>query len=320
MNKNIIIGVDIGGTTVKIGILQSTGEIIEKWEIETTKSNDGKIVIDQIWSSVLAKLTTLELDTNDVLGIGIGAPGFIDGENGYVYEAVNIGWKEFNLRDYMTSKTGLPVYVENDANIAALGENWLGAGHKAKDVIAVTLGTGVGGGIIAKGKILNGINGTAGEIGHIIVDPNGYACNCGRTGCLETIASATGVVRQAMKIIENKPSSPLALQYAQNGKITSKLIFDLAKQGDKDCNHIIDYTANTLGMALANLAVTINPSMILIGGGMSNAGEQLLQPIKDSFTKYALRRTSEACEIKIAELGNDAGIIGAAYLVQQNLA
>ncbi|MBC5637209.1 ROK family glucokinase [Ornithinibacillus sp. BX22] len=318
MNKSIIVGVDIGGTTVKIGILKASGEIMQKWEIETNKSSDDTAVMNDIWESVLGRLTELAIDLHNVLGIGIGAPGFIDGEKGYVYEAVNLGWKDFNLADYMSSKTGLPVYVENDANIAVLGENWLGAGNQSNDILAVTLGTGVGGGVIAGGKIINGVNGTAGEIGHITVDPNGYPCNCGRKGCLETIASATGIVRQAEKFMEDDPSCKLAQIQNQYGAITAKHIFELAANGDENSIQIVNHTADILGLVLANLAVTVNPSKILIGGGVSKAGDQLLQPIKKSFTKYALARTSRACEIRIAELGNDAGIIGAAYLVIEN--
>ncbi|WP_042145929.1 ROK family glucokinase [Paucisalibacillus sp. EB02] len=318
MNKNNIVGVDIGGTTVKIGLLKDDGKIIKKWEIETKKSNDGTQVIDDIWNSVLVTLKELSIDLNQVLGIGIGAPGFIDGKKGYVYEAVNLGWKNFKLSDYMSDKSGLPVFVENDANIAVIGENWLGAGNQSKDVIAVTLGTGVGGGIITGGKILNGANGTAGEIGHIIVDLNGYDCNCGRKGCLETIASATGIARQAMQIVEDKPTSKLAVVFQENNTITSKDVFELAALGDEDCNQIINHTADVIGFALANLSITLNPSKILIGGGVSKAGNQLLQTINKYFTKYALPRIREACELRIAELGNDAGIIGAAYLVKNH--
>ncbi|WP_010096989.1 ROK family glucokinase [Ornithinibacillus scapharcae] len=316
MNKNVIVGVDIGGTTVKIGLLQNSGQIIEKWEIPTKRSEQGTDVIDDIWSSVVSRLEEQDINLETVLGIGIGAPGFIDSENGYVFEAVNIGWKDFKLTEYMSSLSGLPVYVENDANIAVLGENWLGAGGQAKDVIAVTLGTGVGGGIIASGKILNGDNGTAGEIGHITVDPNGYTCNCGRKGCLETIASATGIARQAMNVIHEKPTSPLAEVYQVNQTITSKDVFELAATGDVDSIEIVNHTADVIGFVLSNLAVTLNPSKILIGGGVSKAGDAILQPIKNYFTKYALPRTSEACELRIAELGNDAGIVGAAYLVK----
>lgn len=316
MNKNVIVGVDIGGTTVKIGLLSNSGQIIEKWEIPTKKSEQGTEVIDDIWSSVVGRLKEHSINLETVLGIGIGAPGFIDSENGYVFEAVNIGWKDFKLTDYMSSKSGLPVYIENDANIAVLGENWLGTGDQANDVIAVTLGTGVGGGIIASGKILNGVNGTAGEIGHITVDPDGYRCNCGRKGCLETIASATGIARQAIELANEKPTSQLYKVYQSKQTITSKDVFELAASGDQDSIAIVNHTASVIGLVLANLAVTLNPSKILIGGGVSKAGDAILQPIKKYFTKYALPRTSEACELRIAELGNDAGIVGAAYLVK----
>lgn len=319
MNKNVIVGVDIGGTTVKIGLIRNSGEIIEKWEIPTKRSEQGTEVIDDIWSSVVIRLEENAINLETLLGIGIGAPGFIDSENGYVFEAVNIGWKDFNLTEYMSNKTGLPVYVENDANIAVLGENWLGAGDRASDVIAVTLGTGVGGGIIASGKIVNGDNGTAGEIGHITVEPNGIQCNCGRKGCLETIASATGIARQAMKVIDEKPNSPLAQVYKEKQTITSKDVFDLAATGNEESIAIVNHTAEVIGLVLANLAVTLNPSKILIGGGVSKAGDAILQPINKYFTRYALPRTREACELRIAELGNDAGIVGAAYLVMSSL-
>lgn len=190
--REIIIGVDIGGTTVKIGFIKENGDILGKWEIPTNISNAGKLIVDDVWNSITTKLTEFSVEKSSVLGLGVGAPGFIDAAIGYVHEAVNIGWKDFNLADQLKEKSGLPVFVENDANVAALGENWTGAGNQAKNLIAVTLGTGVGGGIIVDGTILSGANGMAGEIGHMTVDPAGYPCNCGRSGCLETIVSATG--------------------------------------------------------------------------------------------------------------------------------
>ncbi|GIO27518.1 ROK family glucokinase [Ornithinibacillus bavariensis] len=319
MNKNVIVGVDIGGTTVKIGFISLNGDFNQKWEVDTDTSNGGANILKNIWDSIVEKAASFSIEISEIAGIGIGAPGFIDGEKGYVFDAVNIGWKEYPLAAELSKLSGLPVYLENDANIAVLGENWLGAGENADNVIAITLGTGVGGGIITNGKIVNGVNGTAGEIGHITVEPDGYQCNCGRKGCLETIASATGIARQAMKIIEKKPASKLAEIYNVTQKITSKDIFELAKSGDADSKQIIEHTADIIGLTIANLAMTLNPSKILIGGGVSKAGEQLLQPIKNAFTKYALPRVSEACEIRIAELGNDAGMIGAAYLVKSHL-
>lgn len=314
-----IIGLDIGGTTVKIGLLNESGDRIEKWEIPTNNKNQGIYIIDDIWHSISKHLDALQINKQSILGIGVGAPGFVDGKTGMVYEAVNIGWKNFELAEQLKEISSMPVFVENDANLAALGENWKGAGDQASDLILITLGTGVGSGVIANGAILKGRNGTAGEIGHIIVDPNGYPCNCGRIGCLDTIASATGIVHQAMDLIAEKPSSTLATYYHKNGNLNSKDVFYLAGKGDVLCEQIINRTANMLASTLASAAAIINPSKIIIGGGLSQAGNQLLNVITAYFQKDTLTRTSEVCDIKIAELGNDAGIIGAAYLVQQQL-
>ncbi|GAB3051133.1 ROK family glucokinase [Virgibacillus ainsalahensis] len=317
--SEVMMGIDIGGTTVKIGMINDNGKILKKWEIPTNKSNKGLTIIDDIWESIVDQLEELNVDKSSVLGLGVGAPGFIDGETGHVYEAVNIGWENFDLAELLKKKSGLPVFVENDANIAVLGENWKGAGDQAKNLIAITLGTGVGGGIIANGQILNGENGMAGEIGHITVEADGNLCNCGRRGCLETIVSATGIVRQAMNKIDQNPESMLAKHFQQTGDISSKDVFDLAKQGDTLSNTIIDHNSQTLGRIIANMGTVINPSKVLIGGGVSKAGDQLINGISKAFHRYALKRVSEICEIKAAQLGNDAGIIGGAFLVKQKL-
>lgn len=311
----MIIGVDIGGTSIKIGVLDQHGTIQCKWEIPTSTANNGATIVQDIWGSISHKLESSEM--KQIIGIGIGAPGFIDGATGFVYEAVNIGWKNLHLAKQFSEIANLPVFVENDANIAVLGENWKGAGNQSENLIALTLGTGVGGGIIANGTILNGVNGTAGEIGHITVDPDGYPCNCGKNGCLETIASATGIVRQAMERVKANTNSKLATYLQQSGTITSKDVFSLARESDPDCQAILERTGDVLGYAIASLATVINPSAILIGGGVSKAGDQLLSIINTAFHQYALPRVSEVCALKIAQLGNDAGIIGAAYLVKQ---
>ncbi|SFA71073.1 glucokinase [Lentibacillus halodurans] len=318
MGKSII-GVDIGGTTVKIGIIDNDGNIMDKWEIPTDKANYGASVISDIWASISEKLDQRNMNSETIKGIGIGAPGFIDSASGYVYEAVNIGWKHLPLANELQAASGLPVFAANDANAAVLGENWKGAGENAKNLVALTLGTGVGGGIIVNGNILSGENGTGGEIGHTTIDPNGYWCNCGRRGCLETIASATGMVRQAMDKMEQEPESSLASRYKINGAITAKDIFELSKKGDVSCKEIIAYTADVLGFTIANAAIIINPSKILIGGGVSQAGGNFIQLIDHAFRQYALSRVSDVCELNTARLGNDAGIIGAAFLVRQNL-
>lgn len=312
-----IIGIDIGGTTIKIGVIYHHGGIFKKWEIPTNTSNEGKSIIDDIWRSLDQRLQEELIDRVNILGIGIGAPGFLDVESGFVFEAVNIGWKNVALADQLKKRSGLPVFLENDANVAVLGENWKGAGNQAKNVIAITLGTGVGGGIIANGTVVDGENGMAGEIGHMTIDPNGYPCNCGRRGCLETIVSATGIVRQATQVISENPTSKLAAFVKKHGWVTTKDIFQLAEAGDKLSEGIIQHTAEILGMFIANMAVTLNPSKVLIGGGVSKAGKPLLNKIVAVFDTYALPRAGEVCDIKIAQLGNDAGIIGSAFLVKQ---
>lgn len=317
--KSYILGIDIGGTAIKIGVINDNGSIHSKWEIPTNIGNKGETIATDAWSSIVEQLNLLNIEKDSIQGIGIGAPGFIDEKTGFVYKAVNIGWEDFDLANQFSELSGLPVFVANDANVAALGENWVGAGNQADNLIAVTLGTGVGGGIIANGAMISGENGTAGEIGHITIDPDGYPCNCGRKGCLETITSATGMVRQAIDLIEKNPESDLAEYYQKHGEITTKDIFNLAKQGDPFSEQIIDHTADVLGFAISNIATVINPSKILVGGGVSLAGETFINKIENCFRKYALPRVSDICEFKIAELGNDAGMIGAAYLVKERL-
>lgn len=317
---NVLIGVDIGGTTVKIGFFTEEGLILDKYEIPTNKNSKGVQIIPDIVQSINGKIKDLSLSKKTIMGIGVGAPGFIVGESGMVEEGVNIGWKVVNLGSELGGQLQLPVFVENDANLAALGENWMGSGNQSRNFVAITLGTGVGGGIIANGQLLSGVNGTAGEIGHITVDPNGYPCNCGKNGCLETVASATGIAKQAMEIIGVKPLSNLGKHFKEHGRITAKDVFDLASAGDQDCLQIIVRTGDVLGLVLSNIATIVNPSKIVIGGGVSKAGKPLLDAIKHSFTIYALERLTRVCDIDTAQLGNDAGIYGAAYLVKERKA
>jgi len=314
----LIIGVDIGGTSVKVGLINYDGEIVYKWEIPTNKDHQGRGIVDDVWNSITETLSKQNIGKR-IIGIGVGAPGFVNRKTGIVEEAVNIGWKNFELRDAFHHLSDLPVFIENDANLAALAENWQGRGEQSEDAMFITLGTGVGGGIIVNGEIMNGVNGTAAELGHILVDLNGSRCNCGRTGCLETIASATGIVRQSMDEVSNNPNGALAYHYKRHGKLEAKDVFNLAEDGDMASENIIDKTMDVLGLAIANTAVIINPSQIIIGGGVSKAGERLLSKINRSFKKYALPRIIECCELRLAELGNDAGIIGAAYLVKKGL-
>lgn len=317
--EKILIGVDIGGTTIKIGMITYEGELIEKWEIPTDKRDGANRIPNDIWESITSKLQNHSIDESTITGIGVGAPGFVDTKTGDVSIAVNIGWRDFELGTSLHKLSKIPVYVDNDANIAALGENWKGSGNLAENLIAITLGTGVGAGIIANGTVINGTNGTAGEIGHITVEKIGGApCNCGRTGCLETVTSATGIARQATEAVVAGKETSLNERYQAKRQLTAKDVFELAKAGDNVAKEIIAHVTDVLGYTIANVATVINPSKIVIGGGVSKAGEDLLQPLRKAFEQYALSRINEGCEFVIAELGNDAGIYGGAYLVKQN--
>lgn len=321
MDEKWLVGVDLGGTTIKMAFVNHYGEIVDKWEIPTDISEKGKNIPTDIAKAIDQKLVDLGQSKNKLEAIGIGAPGPVNSANGSLYVAINLGWSNFPLKDRLEMETSLPVVVDNDANIAAIGEMWKGAGDGAKDLVCVTLGTGVGGGIIANGSIVRGVNGAAGEIGHVTSVPEeGAPCNCGKTGCLETVASATGVVRLAMHTLETTTtSSVLRKTHSDNKVITAKMIFDAAKAQDELALHIVNELAFHLGLALANLANGLNPEKIVIGGGVSKAGDTLLTPLKEQFKRFAFPRVAQGAELTIATLGNDAGVIGGAWLAKERM-
>ncbi|OIK13721.1 ROK family glucokinase [Bacillus sp. MUM 13] len=317
MNKWIM-GIDLGGTTIKLAFISVYGEIVHKWEIPTDISENGKHITIDIAKAIDDKLSELGESKSKIVGIGMGAPGPVNYVTGSIYEAVNLGWTDYPLKDLLEVETSLPAVIDNDANLAAVGEMWKGAGKGAKDIVCVTLGTGVGGGVIANGMLIHGISGAAGEIGHITVVPDGGApCNCGKTGCLETVTSATGIVRLAAEAIKESDGTSLAAEKIKNGEIlSSKLIFDCAEKGDQLSLAVVDKVAGYLGLALANVANVLNPEKIVIGGGVSKAGEVLIAPVREAFKRHAFTRVRESAEITAATLGNDAGVIGAAWLVK----
>ncbi|WP_071392962.1 ROK family glucokinase [Bacillus tuaregi] len=316
MEEKWLVGVDLGGTTIKMAFISQAGEILHSWEIPTDRREKGKDIPLSIARSIDQKLDELKKSKIQIAGIGIGAPGPVN-EDGSLEVAINLGWRNFPLQEILERETSLPVTVENDANVAALGEMWKGAGHGAKNMLCVTLGTGVGGGIIVNGEIVHGANGAGGEIGHVTSVPVGGApCNCGKNGCLETIASATGIVRLAR---EELSSSVEESQLRAHEEISAKLVLDAAKEGDSLANRVIEQVAFHLGLALANLANGLNPEKIVIGGGVSKAGDTLLQPVRAIFTPFAFPRVAQAAEIVPATLGNQAGVIGAAWLAKQKL-
>ncbi|MCR4618930.1 MAG: ROK family glucokinase [Lachnospiraceae bacterium] len=309
------VGVDIGGTTVKIGIFEENSKILDKWEIPTVKTNAGKQIITDVSNSVKSKLSEHGISMSDVLGLGVGAPGAVD-ENGFMCGgAVNLGWEPFNLREAFEKELGgITVKAANDANVAAFGEMWQGGGRGHSDMVAVTLGTGVGGGIIVNGKILAGATGAGGEIGHIhLEDDEPDTCGCGGHGCLEQYASATGIVRLAKRRLagDDMPS------VLRDGEVSAKTVFDAVKAGDKLAIEVAEKFGYYCGKGLAAVANVVNPQVFVIGGGVSKAGDILIKYIEPSFLKYAFPPCRGA-KFAMAELGNDAGIVGAAGMIINN--
>ncbi|WP_040208018.1 ROK family glucokinase [Neobacillus jeddahensis] len=322
MANQWIAGVDLGGTTTKIAFITMNGEIVYKWEITTDNSNEGQNITANIAKAIDEKLLQLGQAKENVIGIGMGAPGPVDYETGIILNVVNLGWKDnYPLKDSLELATSLPAVVENDANCAALGEMWKGAGNGAKNLVCVTLGTGVGGGVIANGQIIQGVNGAAGEIGHLTVIPEGGApCNCGKTGCLETVASATGIVRLALKELNNdEVAGELHDIFLKNGKITAKDVFDTARNGDPLAKKVLADVTFHLGFVLANIGNTLNPEGIVLGGGVSKAGNILLDSVNESFAKFAFSAVKNSTKLALATLGNDAGVLGGAWLIKNKL-
>ncbi|MFP4698196.1 MAG: ROK family glucokinase [Eubacteriales bacterium] len=307
-------GVDVGGTTIKLGLFNNKGDMIDKWEILTNKENKGNNILSDISRTVRDRIKERKIEKEDVIGIGMGVPGPVDAD-GVVYKCVNLGWGVFNVRQVLEKLTNLTVKAGNDANVAALGEMWQGGGKGYKDVVLFTLGTGVGGGVILGGQMVNGANGSAGELGHMtIVLDEGENCNCGKTGCLETVASATGIVRETKKYLE-KSNEESVLR--TSNRLSARVVFDAAKNGDKVAIKMVEQLGNHLGLATAHIANVLNPEVFVIGGGVSKAGNILIDVITKNFKKYAFHAVRDT-EFRLATLENDAGMIGAAKLILEN--
>ncbi len=311
-SAKVIFGVDIGGTSVKLGYFSAEGELLDKWEIKTRTENGGENILKDIAGSVKAKMEEKGISTADVVGVGMGVPGPVR-EDGTVVRCVNLGWGIFNAADELSGLLGgVKVKVGNDANMAALGEMWMGGGKGHDTIVMVTLGTGVGGGIILNGKMIAGINGAGGEIGHMTMDVNETAvCNCGKRGCLEQYASATGIVRLANNALaaSDRPSCLRDLE-----KVTAKDVFDAAKAGDALAMEQVEALGMKLGLAAAQIACVVDPEVFVIGGGVSKAGDILIKVTEKYFREYAFHACRETA-FTLASLGNDAGIYGGARAV-----
>ena len=304
-------GIDVGGTSVKCGLFQTDGVLVEKWEIPTRKENSGEAILPDIAKTILDKIAERKLDKEEIDGVGIGVPGPVN-ERGEVPCAVNLFWGFKEVTKELTELTGLPSKAGNDANVAALGEAWKGAAAGAKNVILVTLGTGVGGGIIVDGKIIDGSRGYGGVIGHMTVDPfDDRVCNCGKTGCLELYASATGIVYETKKALKDFKE---ATSLRDLDEVTAKDIFDAAKEGDTFAKERVDELGQKLALAAGNIALMVDPEVFVIGGGVSRAGQILLDAVNAHFKKYTFGKAQETGFV-LATLGNDAGIYGAASLM-----
>lgn len=303
-------GVDIGGTTVKMGLLDTTGEILDKWEIITKTEDEGQAILPDIAESILSKTKERGLNKEDIVGIGVGVPAPVT-EDGIVNGSANLGWTYKEVKRELEELTGIPSVIGNDANVAALGEMWKGGGSGEKNMVMITLGTGVGGGVIINGKVITGEHGAGGEVGHICVNYNEPdTCGCGNHGCLEQYASATGIVRLAKKKLQAE-SRETALH---RESVSAKDVFDAVKAGDQVAIEIAEEFGQYLASGLVNLAVIADPAVFVIGGGVSKAGEVLLPFIQKPYKEKAFFSNKEI-RFTLATLGNDAGICGAAKMV-----
>ncbi|MCI8448890.1 MAG: ROK family glucokinase [Eubacterium sp.] len=304
-------GVDIGGTTIKMSLFEMSGHMVDNWEIPTNTADNGSSILDDVAAVIEGRLVQDGISKESVEGIGIGVPGPVI-QDSVVTGCVNIGWDRVDVAKELGAKTGLKVRVGNDANVAALGEMWQGGGKGYKNVVMITLGTGVGGGIIVDGHIVTGSNGAGGEIGHTFVEEDEEEiCGCGKRGCLEQYASATGIVRLARRALAagGRESSLRGME-----DLTAKDVVDAAKAGDEIGLEVMDKMGKVLGTALANVAGIIDPEVFVIGGGVSKGGSIVTESIR----KYYVERAFNACrnaDFALAELGNDAGVYGCVYLL-----
>lgn len=317
MTDRIYIGVDLGGTSIKVGVCDVNGLLLHKYEGPTGAEHGAEYVIDRIAEYARAAVAETTYSWEQVVGIGAGIAGFLNIADGIVELSANLNWHHVPIKQQLEERLGISVRIENDANVAALGEAWSGAGKGVDHLVCYTLGTGVGGGIIEAGRLLHGNKGMAGELGHLCVVPDIEAiqCGCGRVGCLETVSSATGIVRMAMNAVERGEYTSLSLLK----KVEAKDVFDAAKEKDDVAVRIVNRAAYYLGRSMAMLAVITNPQRFIVGGGVSRAGEILFSPIRQTFEKYAPDPVKEGVDIVAATLGNDAGVVGAASLnLEQN--
>ena len=318
MSDRYIVGVDLGGTSINVGVVPyDGGTVLGMRSLPTDVRRGAKFVVDRMVRMIRAAMKDAQregdIPADGFLGIGVGSPGPLDRETGTVIETPNLGWRNFPLRDLIANAIGLTAVLDNDANCAALGEYWQGAGRNVRNLVAVTLGTGIGGGIVLDGRVFHGASDLAGEIGHMTIDSTGRKCNCGNYGCLEAYASGPAIAARAVEGLEAGATSLLpSLVNGDLSRLTAETVYEAIVTGDVYAKEVMRETAKFLGTGLANLINVLNPDMIVISGGVTRAGEHLLEPLRAEVRRRAFRKGFETCEIVVSELGGMAGVVGAA--------
>ena len=324
-DKKWIIGVDLGGTNIVVGVLPidgGSGAVLARRSESTEAQRGAKFVVDRILAMVQEAreevISAYGGTMDDFAGIGIGSPGPLDRKSGIVINTPNLGWRNFPLRDLISNATGLPAVLDNDANCATYGEWWLGAARNVDTLVGLTLGTGIGGGIVLHGEIFHGVSDAAGEIGHMTIEANGRKCKCGNYGCLEAYASGPAIALRAVEGIEAGADSMLPdLVNGRLEDVTAATVYEAVVLGDPYANDVMRETAKFLGAGVANMINILNPAMIVIAGGVTKAGDHLFIPLRAEARKRAFRSAMDACQIVSAQLTGTAGVIGAAAVFKK---
>ena len=315
-----IVGVDLGGTSINVGLVPfEGGKVLGMRSMPTNSDHGAKFVVDRMVEMIRGAMADVaqseSLPPEAFVGIGLGSPGPLDRATGTVIETPNLGWRNFPLRDLIARAIGIDVELDNDANCATLGEWWLGAGQGTRNLVGVTLGTGIGGGIVLDGRVFHGANDVAGEIGHMTIDSTGRKCKCGNSGCLEAYASGPAIAARAIEGLETgEPSILPSLVNGDLSRVTAETVYEAIIAGDQYAKDVMKETAKFLGAGLANLINVLNPEMVVISGGVTRAGEHLFEPLRAEIRRRAFRHAEERCRIVSSSLGGTAGVVGAAYM------
>ena len=322
VNDDYVVGVDMGGTKILAAVINAKGEIVQQAKRATKPKKGPEEVIERITRCIREAIDSAELKPSQIRAIGIGSPGPLDPETGVIIFAPNLGWSNVPLKAKLEANLSIPTFVDNDVNVGTLGEYAFGAGRGVKNLVGIFVGTGIGGGIILDGKLFHGVNKTAGEVGHMIVEAKGPRCGCGNFGCLEAVASRTAITRDLQKAIlkKGKKSKLTELNGGNLDLIRSKAIARAVKQGDKPTIKVVQRAAKYLGISVASIVHFLNPEMVVLGGGVVEAmGDSLLDPIRHAAAEYALPTTMDGVQIVAATLGDNAGVIGASVLARERL-